>query len=565
MTIPVVSKIMGIVAGLTLVFAVVTRVDADTVTDADLRVGEIAVVVTDIYGRDELENATGLLHFVRGAMNTVHTGTRHAIIRRELLFHSGDRFDPDLLRETERNLRGLGYLTNVSIVATDTLDGGAVPLEVRVQETWSLTTRVSYSRSSNGDRWSASGSDKNFLGYGVTLEAGLGENEDRSFRNLVFADRRLFGSSATIRATYADLSDGYAKALLLSRPFYMDDGTWALNATAWDTRSEPRYYLGRIDPGDEGASDRLYAKLPLRRDGITVFGYRRLSPKGRGRIWRLGLGVDSETRTYALPASVILSDGRTIGIDQLTAAAGSAMGRENGRTFQPAVVIETRGRTWTEARYVLRYGPTEDLFLDPWLRVSAGPTPIGLGNDRERFIYQIRLRDWSRLGDGFLYTDLIGAGSTGSRRNSYRSFDGIAGWFVRSGCNDVSRVVVEAAYGSDLLGTDAFVLGLTRGLRTLEYDGMVGDRLLRWNIEHAHILPGELLGFYRVGLAAYYAGGAAWWEGESSGLDDPRHDFGLGLRFGPTRSADADLARLDLTWPLEGGGPKLTAVTSGFF
>jgi len=88
---------------------------------------------------------------------------------------------------------------------------------------------------------------------------------------------------------------------------------------------------------------------------------------------------------------------------------------------------------------------------------------------------------------------------------------------------------------------------------------------VRWNVEHAHILPGELLGFYRVGLAAFYAGGAAWWDGETSVLDDPRHDVGLGLRFGPTRSADADLARLDLSWSLDGGGPKLTAVTSGFF
>ncbi len=554
MTKPVIPQYAALVAGLLIIWAA-TPVLGDT-----LRVGEVSIVVTDIYGHEELTTSNGLIRFVRGTMNSVHTHTRHGIIRRELLFKPGEPLDPDRLLETERNLRGLGYLTNVSIVPTDTLSGGLVPLEVRVQETWSLTTRASYSRSSNGDRWSAAGSDKNFLGYGVQLEAGLGEDEDRSFRNLAFANRRLLGSTFSLRATYADLSDGYAKTVLLTRPFYQDDGAWSLYAAGWDRSSKPRYYLR-----DDGSTDRLFANLPLRLDGFALSVSRRLSPTGRGRIWRLGLGVLSEVRVYNLPDTVTLSDGRSVDASLITELDGNAMARENGRMFQPVIVLETRGRSWAAERFVMRYGPVEDLFLDPWLWLMAGPTPLGLGNDRERFRVEMRLRDWSRLGGGFLYADLRGEGSAGSARNRYVSLDGTLGWFVRTGHDDVSRVTVESAYGSNLEGTDAFVLGLTRGLRTLEYDGQVGDRLVRWNVEHAHILPGELLGFYRVGLAAFYAGGAAWWDGEVSGLDDPRHDVGLGLRFGPTRSADTDLARLDLSWSLDGGGPKLTAVTSGLF
>jgi len=161
---------------------------------------------------------------------------------------------------------------------------------------------------------------------------------------------------------------------------------------------------------------------------------------------------------------------------------------------------------------------------------------------------------------------VLGFGSLGSDRNRHHSADVTAGWLVRTGRDDLSRVAVEAGHGSNLEGTQALALGLTRGLRTMEYDGQAGDRLLRWNVEHAHVLPGELLGFYRLGLAAFYGGGAAWWHGETGGLERVRHEAGVGLRLGPTRSARIEPARLDLTWPLNGGGgPKLTAITSGLF
>ena len=89
--------------------------------DAPLTVGEVRIVTDDIFETREVEEASGALLLLRRAMNGVHLNTRHYVIRRELLFHTGDPFDPALLEETERNLRDLGFLNNIRVTAVEVL------------------------------------------------------------------------------------------------------------------------------------------------------------------------------------------------------------------------------------------------------------------------------------------------------------------------------------------------------------------------------------------------------------------------------------------------------------
>ncbi len=535
-----------------------------TGTEVPLRVGEVRLEVTDIFAPAELAASRGLMRISRRLVNTVHLDTRDAVLRREFLFSPGEVLDDRRLRETERNLRALGFLTNVTVVPVDTLPDGRVNLEVHVQETWSLTTSASYAHSPDKDRWSAELSDQNFLGYGVEVIASFGADEDRSFRRLSYQDRRLFGSPYQIRFDYTDLSDGRTRGFWFSRPYQAEETSWGMQAGAWDRLFTPRFYVSPAGPAGDGGEASLYASLPLRDRGLQIWASRRVH-RGPGRIWRLGLGLWSDDNRYAVPAAVTLSDGRVVGATQLRAAAGPALTRGSGRRVQPLLVVESLGRRWTTERYVMSYGAQEDLNLDPLLRLTAGPVLACLGSDHERFMAEWRAVDWSRLGPGMLLLRHTGQASLGSRSNQSVGVGLEAGWIAHLGEADLSRAWIEGAYGSDLLGPEAFALGLTRGLRSLDYDGMVGDRLVRWNFEQTRLLPGELLGLYKLGVAVFQSGGAAWWHDETQGLARTRHETGVGLRFGPTRSARADVARLDLTWPWSGGGPQLTAVTSGYF
>jgi len=528
------------------------------------RVGEIRLRVADIFSPEELAASHGLMRASRRLINAVHLGTREAVLRRELLFAVGEPYDERLVRETERNLRALGFLTHVAVAPVDTLPDGSLVLEVRAQETWSLTTAASYAHSPAKDRWSAELSDQNFLGYGVELIASFGEDEDRSFRRLSYQNRRVFGSPYQCRFDYTDLSDGRTRNVVLSRPYLAEESPWALQAGVWDRTFTPRYYVSPAGAAGAGGERSLYASLPLRERGLQVWAGRRVH-RGPGRIWRLGLGLWSEDKRFAVPDAVALSDGRTVGGDVLRAAAGPALPRCSGRRVQPLLVVESLGRRWATERFVMSYGAQEDLNLDPLLRLNAGPALSALGSDRERFLAEWRVVDWTRLGPGMLLLRHSGQATLGSRANRSLGATLEAGWIAHADETNLSRAWVEGAYGSDLLGPEAYALGLTRGLRTLDYDGMVGDRLVRWNLEQTRLLPGELLGLYKVGVAVFQSGGAAWWHDEARGLERTRHETGVGLRFGPTRSARADVARLDLTWPWSGGGPQLTAVTSGDF
>ena len=59
------------------------------------------------------------VRFLRETMNAVHVDTRHYVIRKELLFATGERFDPALLEETGDHSLQRG--------ATGSIDGGTKP------------------------------------------------------------------------------------------------------------------------------------------------------------------------------------------------------------------------------------------------------------------------------------------------------------------------------------------------------------------------------------------------------------------------------------------------------
>jgi hypothetical protein len=80
--------------------------------------------------------------------NALHFETRAPTVRRELLFHVGERYDSARVAESERNLRALGVFRKVQIDSVQT-DSGVV-MQVLTKDGWS--TRADWRfRSAGGE------------------------------------------------------------------------------------------------------------------------------------------------------------------------------------------------------------------------------------------------------------------------------------------------------------------------------------------------------------------------------------------------------------------------------
>lgn len=548
---------------------------AEPASPSALRVGAVILDREDIFTRAEVDSATGVSGFLKRLSNRLHLETRPHVLRREFLFREGDPWRPDLLAETERNLRALGFLAEATVAPADTSADGRVDVQVRTRESWTLETDVTYSLDAGGaSRWTAQLADRNFLGHGVTAGAGLGRDLTSDYWNLWFRQRRLAGSGLTLGLDYAKRSEGHTRKLELSRPFYALDDANGFEVRAWSSRWRNRLYLSNAGPAgaDPSREASLYAEIPYEDIGWQLGFQRRLGGEGHGRIWRLGFGARvQERRFHPDDRARELSDGRAVDLGFL-AAEGTPYRREQGTTVYPHVWLRTVSRRWTTERFLLRYGGLEDIELGWDLEVRLGPAGGLAGSTtadgRQRWRLETTAQRWLPLGPGYALLVADAEADLGSAAARNHRWNLVAGWLTRGGPQNtpwLARLFGEVGAGERLTGARALLLGSERGLRTLPVDGMAGDRLVRANLELGRATGLQPLGVFRLGLAAFAGVGAAWWADEARSAGDLRREAGLGLRFGPVRSANVETARLDLAWSLDGGGPELVAVTGGLF
>lgn len=545
--------------------------------ESELRVGDIEIIRNDIFSPSETDDAGFGLSLIRQLMNGLHVKTRAHVLRRELLFSPGDVFRPELLSETERNLRELGFLNSISVAAVDTNQDGRVRVRVRVRDSWSLQTNVAYSRSASGDqRWSASLSETNFLGEGMTLGTGLGADENSRFSNFWFRRSRMTPAHLVLGVDDSERGDGHVRGIFLTRPFYSLADRWSFRIKALDRLVDGRYYLSQASPVGRGpaVAESLYAALPFREKYLLIGLMARLSAATEGRLWRLGLGVEWRDLDFETEGQGLwkLSDGRWVSLDFLADPA-DPFTSEQGRRVWPHLWFHTEGRQWEKTRYIWQYGAVEDIPLSPGLALKIGPCGDALGSTRGEggslWRAEVDAVQWGNLGPGHWTLQAEVEGQAGVASHRYHRATLLGGWLAHYGAGKspwLTRIFAEAGHGENLSGDRALVLGLVRGVRTLDFDGQVGDRLARWNVEQGKVLPWEVLGLFNMGGAAFYSGGVAWWDDEKRDFAGARHELGFGLRVGPTRSAGSTTSKIDISWALDGSrGPVFTAISRGVF
>ena len=495
-------------------------------------IASIRIVRSDVF---DFESDPADRHFPYTTLNLLHVDTREHVIRRELLFREGDPADPDVLYESERNLRRLSYLHQNTWIETVPRDDGRVDVVVRTRDTWTTRPQISFSREGNRSTGRFSFIESNLAGFGKTAGITFKRELDRDSGGLIYSDPRLLGSWWALDTSYYSRSDGLIYTLDARRPFYS--------------------LLTRRAGGAGGTHYSQVTTLKL--DGEDAPGFRqhhtdswleygralRASYEKADRLFvRFRLEDD---RFDVEPGEPPLASAEPAG------GAGFVALPEDRRFRILEVEYEHRNIDFATVNYLDKFDRYEDLNFGGEWAASLGISPVALGDDHNNLFLRARYQRWLRPSTNSYFRAsafVEGRYLAGSGRNVVTGID-LLHYYL--GFPRQTLVFhLDQSWGHDLDGDRQFVLGGETGLRGYNDRRFDGNKRLLLNVEDRAYLAFDWLRLVSVGVAAFADAGYVWRDGESQDLGDLVADVGVGLRFDLTRSGSGSTLRIDYAFPL---------------
>ncbi len=497
-------------------------------SDAELqqqgaRIGEIRFDARQLFDAEAADEDTSLSRLA----NRLHITTRESTIEDQLLFKSGDLYQPGLLDESARILRDTRYLRD-ALIRPVAFHDGVVDIEVTTQDVWTFNPGISFGRKGGKNTSGIELEELNFLGTGTQLGVGFKSGIDRDSKFVHYRDRQLGSSWWEIDTTYSDNSDGRLGEFSLERPFYALGARQAGGVSLLDDqRTDSRYDLGEIV--DQFETHEKFATVYWGRSAGLVDGWAR----------RLSVGLTYEDHAFgavpgAMSAPLLLPADRTL-------------------------VYPWIGAEWVEdAFYTARnrdqIEKTEDYSLGWHARAKLGFASTSFGSDRNAVMLATSVSKGVSLSERQSLT--FGADASGRVEDGAIAgglLSAAARYYFRQSPRRLLFLNLSATAGTNLDQDQQILLGGDNGLRgyPLRYQSGEG----RWLFTAEQRLFSNWYPFqmFNVGGAVFYDMGATWGRDPlgtpSQGL---LRDVGVGLRFGNSRSALGNVLHIDVAYPLDG-------------
>ncbi len=277
-----------------------------------------------------------------GTANRLHVRTRPGVIRRELLFHTGDCYDPALLDASARLLRGFDFISRADVFGVKQPDG-SYHVVVDTQDEWSTDVGLRLAMDGHGSIFrGARVREGNVLGSGQTVEAFYTEHEATRDYGVAWEDPQLGGSRWDLRAAVGRTRAGTVADGTLEYPFLGESGHWAARVSF--IREDQLFdYVAASEPQER---DLL---VPFRDDGVDVALVGRL---GRpGNLTLFGGGVSFRNLSFPGEPDLVVDrnfDQRTPADSALLAlVAGQVAPRDHVRAV---LLLGQRNIWWIQRR-----------------------------------------------------------------------------------------------------------------------------------------------------------------------------------------------------------------------
>jgi hypothetical protein len=491
--------------------------------------------------------------------NSFHFQTREDFLSRELLFETGDCFDPFLLEETERILRDYPFIARVDVFDVPQSDGTRHVI-VDTQDEWTTKLDLGLTFDDGLNFEGISLTEENFLGRGVLFGMFYHERKERRDLGVVLETPRLMDSRLNGRVAFGRTRTGLFFEEGLAYPFVGETGRYA--AIHRFRRRESLFpYVAWQNP------DLSHVGLPFLQQDVAFAVAGRVGHPGNLTLFGAGFSWESldfrgfpgsleavRDGDFSDPGSADLASASLIAPqaeDRSITRVSFLLGQRNIRYLQRSGLDALRGiqdvRLGTEVTVTLgrslgifkngQEEPDDDLYTR--VTVFAGLAP---GNWVLNTNFRVEGRQVFAGGEGKGgWHDAFGEGDVygywqpprWENHTLFARASGAGGWSV------------GLPFQLTLGGRDA-----VRGYREEDYPG--GRRLLL-SVEDRVRVSWPAPELLDLGFSFFADAGRVWASdvpyGTSSGW---RGSVGMGVRIGFPPGSRSVL-RLDLAMPVEGG------------
>ncbi len=467
--------------------------------------------------------------------NALHVLTRERFVRSLLLFKVGDKLDPALLAESERILRGTGFLRPVHITAHPAPGGAEVVVDTHDQ--WTTLVGVSFGMFGARKHGGASLSEKNFLGWGKELEAEFSTDPERTTTAFKYKDPLLLGSRWQLLLEHRNASDGKTDGFQLAYPFFAL-GTPRAGGFTWRQSSMKDHLYSGGNQAVSGEVDQhdllVWGGLRLPGDGMTTN--------------RVTLGVFSSEADFA---NWTWADGRSYPTPEGRHLKGIQVGWDH----------ETD--RWVVVRGLRGWQAQEDIPLGPNWGATVGFSLPAFGADRRRLPIAGNLTLGWLSGAQYSWLNGSAAGrlEAGGAVNAVTHLDFGSARIGAEGFR--GRFSVDLGHDLDL--DQQLTLGADVGLRGWDPDTFDGTSRALANLEWRRQLTGEVLHLGIIGMTVFADAGKTWNPRVGPSTEGWRSDAGLGLLIESTRASTLNIIRIEAAWPDRGKGPLVLVSGQSLF
>ena len=521
---------------------------------ADCPDGRISFVLVDnnsIFDTSD-PDLDARFRWVYTAANSLHVRTRQWVIRQELLFRAGDCYDPFLLAESERLLRGYPFLARVNVYGVEQSDGSHHVI-VDTHDEWSTRFDVRF-RVDNGFRLEGVRlSEVNFLGMGQALGVFWQEREVTRDYGISYWTPQIGRTRWDLTASLGRTRSGWFAREQVAYPFVGEVGHWA-GRESFSRDDQFFNYIANDDPAEDSPHI-------LRRQLEKLFEASLLHRFGdRGRAVLAGVGLTGHSLDHSGPVQVAPhGDFDERSPADSTDVAAIASQSQTRRAVRLHGLLGLRDIGWVKKRGMDSMRGEEDVRLGFELGTDLGRSLAAFGDDDltlATIVYGA-----TQLGDALFIArgrlDALYWFRSPPTVSSWQDVVADAETFVYFRAGPASRHTL--LFRSGMAGARntrtpfQLTLGGETGVRGYGRERFPGGRRMVLTLEDRIYIGWPLHDVWDSGLTLFVDAGRTWPGDVPFGIDSGwRASAGAGLRL--SFPADSRTTyRLDFAWPVGRG------------